>query len=136
LIIVDCLRPFWPEAETKSETAARVIKALRAIANEHSCAIVVVHHRRKQNRDKNVERPNLEQSARDWLEEAAGTRTLVNQSDTRLGIDFARDSGASLPEETSVIAGFSKFVGDILPTYFTRVYDANGRPRGYSSAAP
>jgi hypothetical protein len=136
LVIIDCLRPFWPDAETKSEIAARVMRALRKIATEHRCAIVIVHHRRKSSREKGAERPDLETNWRDWLEEAAGTRTLINQTDTRLGIDLCKSAGSTYPEETYCIAGFSKFVGDVLPAYFTRVYDEDARPRGYTSATP
>lgn len=136
LVIVDCLRPFWPDAEGKSEVASRVIRACRALATKHKAAIVIVHHRRKNSRDKNIERPNLETDARDWLEEAAGTRALINQTDTRLGVDYAKASGMAFPEETYALAGFSKFTGLILPSYFVRVYDEHGRPRGYAPASP
>jgi hypothetical protein len=137
LIIVDCLRPFWPEAETKSDIAARVIRNLRALATKLGAAIVIVHHRRKEARlQKGVEAPNLEANHREWLNEAAGTRTLINQTDCRLGIDIARGAGADYPEETYCIAGFSKHEGDILPFYFARQYDDNGRPRGYAPASP
>lgn len=137
LIIVDCLRPFWPDAETKSDIAARVIRNLRQMATKLGCAVVIVHHRRKDARpQKGVDAPNLEQNHREWLNEAAGTRSLINQTDCRLGIDIAKGSGADYPEETYCIAGFSKHEGDILPFYFSRVYDENGRPRGYASATP
>jgi hypothetical protein len=137
LIIVDCLRPFWPEAETKSDIAARMIRNLRVLATKLQAAIVIVHHRRKEARlQKGMEAPNLESNHREWLNEAAGTRTLINQTDCRLGIDIAKGAGSDYPEETYCIAGFSKHEGDILPMYFARQYDADGRPRGYAPATP
>jgi hypothetical protein len=137
LVIIDCLRPFWPDAELKSEVAARVMRNLRQIATKAACAIIIVHHRRKEARlQKGIDPPNLESNHREWLNEAAGTRALINQSDCRLGIDIAKGAGTAYPEETYCIAGFSKHEGDILPTYFERVYDKNGRPRGYAPSVP
>jgi predicted ATPase len=137
LVIIDCLRPFWPDAELKSDIAARILKNLRKIATEGACAIVIVHHRRKEARlQKGMEAPNLETNHRDWLNEAAGTRALINQTDCRLGIDLAKGAGEAYAEETYCIAGFSKHEGDILPTYFTRVYTPEGKPRGYAPAMP
>lgn len=137
LVIIDCLRPFWPDAELKSEIAARVMRNLRQIATKAGCAIIIVHHRRKEARaQKGIDPPNLETNHREWLNEAAGTRALVNQTDCRLGIDIAKGAGGAYPEETYCIAGFSKHEGDILPTYFERVYDKDGRPRGYAPSVP
>lgn len=137
LVIIDCLRPFWPDAELKSEIAARVMRNLRHIATKAGCAIIIVHHRRKEARaQKGIDPPNLETNHREWLNEAAGTRALVNQTDCRLGIDIAKGAGGAYPEETYCIAGFSKHEGDILPTFFERVYDKNGRPRGYAPSVP
>lgn len=137
IVIVDCLRPFWPDVEGEAKVAARVMKALRGHANHFRCAMVVVHHRRKASRNPKVEAPDLEKNAKLWLEESAGSKAIINQTDCRLGIDKAKGAGTTYPnEDTYVFAGFSKHEGDILPHYFERVHDSNGRPRGYKSTHP
>lgn len=134
LVIIDCLRPFFPGAESKSKDAMDMMAALRALALEHHAAIVVVHHIRKEKKDPKLKPPSLEANPREWLDEAAGSKALINHVTCRLGIDQAKASG--FDEETYCLTGYSKHEGNLPRIYFTRIYDEKNLRKaiGYGAA--
>ena len=62
----------------------------------------------------------------EWLEEAAGTKALVNQTHTRLGL--AKPKG----ESDLGIRGFVKGRGEFGPWLIRRMYNEHGEPFGYN----
>lgn len=121
LIIADPLRVFWHAAETKSDEAARMYAWQRSLGGTW----VTMHHRRKPDAAHPI---SLEESPREWLLEASGTRTLINQSHTRIGIDMAKGHTS----DRLALHGQIRHKGLMAaPFYIERVYDAAGDPIGY-----
>jgi hypothetical protein len=128
LCIIDPLRVYWPLAEKGTDDAVAMVATLRNLAREHGTAFAVVHHVRKTNQK--GPRPDLEACPSMWLQEAAGSRALVNQTDLRLGVDVCgRADAADL-----VVAGLLRGAGTVGPLYLRRHHDAGGVPAGYDLA--
>ena len=68
-----------------------------------------------------------------WLNQACGSRALVNQSDFRLGIDaFRPNFHNSIPEDAAlVIRGHRRIKGEFGPIHLARCFDEDGEPIGY-----
>lgn len=49
LIVIDTLSSCWAESEDRAEFVAPAMTELQAIAEEHSCCILLLHHERKPN---------------------------------------------------------------------------------------
>ena len=113
LVIVDPLRMFWPKVEGKSEEAAELIRALRQESKSRGCAWLLTHHRRKTN----TQGPSygLASDTHMWFEEAAGSRALINQADTRIGI--VPHTG----EADLLMGGFVRGTGPFVPMDLARV---------------
>ena len=124
LVIVDPLRVFWPQAEGKSEEATKVIKRLRGLSRGSGASWLIVHHCRKT--DQSAAPTSLEESPHQWLQSAAGARALINQSDTRIGIDTS-----SKPTSDLVMSGFVRLLGTIPPVFIVRELNDDGDPFGY-----
>ena len=66
-----------------------MIAGLQKTALENDTSFEILHHPRKQDRKlKPEEKPNLfdlTKPVKGWLEEAAGTRALINQTHSRFG---------------------------------------------------
>jgi AAA domain-containing protein len=127
LVIVDPLRVFWSQAETKNEEAAAMVRILREVSRETGASWLISHHRRKANQQAAPEL--IPESPHAWFQEAAGAHALVNQSDTRLGVEPG--SG----QVDLVVAGFVRGKGAIPPLDLARVVDAEGLPIGYRRLA-
>lgn len=124
LVIVDPLRVPWPRAEVKSEDTIAMINTQRRLSALYGTTWINIHHCRKPNQEiPEINRANLLTSPHEWLLEAAGSRALINQTDTRLGI--ARD-------DDIVIAGFTRITGAVAPFKLRRIHDEiDGRPIAY-----
>jgi hypothetical protein len=118
LVIVDPLRGLWPYAEGKSEAAVEMYDWMKPITRETGTTWVVLHHLRKENRLCPV---SLADDPDSWLQEAAGTHVLINQSDTRLGID--RHEGE---DDRLVLAGLMRHHGRLPPVILERSYGDDG----------
>lgn len=123
LVIIDPLRVFWRYAESKAEEAVKMIQRQRELTRDHGTTWVTLHHRRKTNALNLVD---LERDPQEWFQEAAGARALVNQTDSRIGIDRSNNAQADL-----LVSGFTRMIGRIPPIHITRVFDDNGSPLGY-----
>ena len=122
LVIIDPLRVVWPRAEVKSEDTVAMIQYQRRLGRAVGCSWINVHHCRKPNQD-NPHPPSLLRNAYEWLLESAGSRALVNQTDTRLGMVRGNDI---------VVAGFQRMAGPVHPMLLKRVIDpAMGEPIAY-----
>jgi hypothetical protein len=124
LVVVDSLRDVFPEAETKNPEATKVINFLRTLMKGSGTSFVLIHHLRKGGDPKEI--PRLDLDPHGWLREASGARALVNQTDTRIGVDTSHAKGADL-----TIAGFTRMTGRIFPINIARVFDDDGEPKGY-----
>ncbi|HLM82455.1 MAG TPA: AAA family ATPase [Terriglobales bacterium] len=125
LVIVDSLRGFCPSADTKNETASKLITELQS----QKTAFLLMHHVRKNSTEKRDKRLPLEKEERvlDWLEAAAGSRALINQTFTRIAVDYSSADNADL-----VVRGFYKGRGEFGPWRLARNYSKqHGEPIGY-----
>jgi hypothetical protein len=132
LVIFDCLRPLWPQAETSSEAAQEFWAFQRELINTYGLATLTVHHIRKPQQDKQTGRTlgvRIQDpgGAREWLNNAAGTGALVTQAESRIAIDFWHSS----EEDRLVIGGFTKARESMTPLQVERVYNDDHEPRGY-----
>ena len=124
LVIVDPLRVFWPLAELKPDEAIEMIRQLRRL----KCCALVTHHRRKPSVDRPV---NLESEPHGWFLEAAGSHALVNNTDTRLGVEPARSNH----QAELLLGGFIRSIGPLPSQFLAREYDDSGVALGYTAMA-
>jgi hypothetical protein len=128
LVIVDTLRAFHPEVEHKNSDTGRFLGDLRNTARAQNCAILLLHHIRKQREDDI--KPLEDTPALQWLEEAAGARALINQTNTRIAFDRPGRAG---DDAAFVMKYFIKLKGESGPFYLERVCNDDGDPIGYRS---
>lgn len=124
-VVVDSLRGFCPKADTKNEIASKLITELQS----RKAAFLLMHHVRKNSTEKRDKRQPLEKEERvlDWLEAAAGSRALINQTYTRIAMDHTKADNADL-----VLRGFYKGRGEFGPWKLARNYsEQHGEPIGY-----
>jgi hypothetical protein len=126
LLIIDSLRSHNPNFE-KSENAAQEMKSLRS-ASHHGSSILAVHHIRKPGQD-GVPALDSETGLMNWLNQAAGHRSIINQSDTRI----AADAPIRVSEAAMVLRWHRRLKGEGGPIYLERHFDgSSGEPLGYS----
>lgn len=127
LVIIDTLRPFRPEAESKNDEMGRFLNENRALARTMHCAILMLHHIRKPGENG---APNLEDvSTLEWLHEAAGARALINQTNTRMAFDIRRHT--ENPGSVLVFKSYVKMKGENGALFLERVCNSDGEPIGY-----
>ena len=122
-VVIDALRSFWPDAEAKNQNAAETLKNLK---KSKGVTWLLLHHRRKTSHERTV--ADLAVNPNPWFQESAGSLALVNQSDTRIGVEFhpQRDTADLL------VAGFVRGRGPFVPWDLARVADEeDGSPVGY-----
>ena len=124
LVFVDPLRTFWPQADQKPEVVVAMINAMR----KTGASWLITHHKRKQAQGQYVVAQSLAADPHGWFQDAAGTHSLINHSDTRLGAEKVTSGDAEL-----VVGGFIRSFGPISPLYLAREYDDAGTPQGYQS---
>jgi hypothetical protein len=134
LVIIDTLRSFKTEAECKSTSSATFLKQLRGLARTHGCAFVVVHHLKKPSKE--FPGPALEDCpVLEWLNEASGSRALVNQTDTRIALARPKRTNAGTGEDSYEVAlvmkSNTRVEGDYGPLFVARDFDPDGEPIGY-----
>lgn len=138
LVIIDPLALLYPNAEEKNGEANRAFRELRKIMSKTGCGMLPIHHVKKPG-----ESPVLleDVGVRTWLQQARGSRALINASDVRLAIDEPDAVGFNIgapgvseervSELSLVMEGFSRVRGTIPRTYLARVADEEGGPMGY-----
>lgn len=123
LIVIDTLRAFWPDADQKADIGANIIRSLRAAGGTW----LVTHHPRKPSRE--FAPPSLKDDPNAWFQEAAGSRALVNHTDSRLGVEKG-SGGVEL-----LLGGFVRYEGPLQAIQLGRIYDpATGEPLAYELA--
>jgi hypothetical protein len=123
LVIVDSLRGLDSKAESENKNASELLKDLHQMAVAYEAAFLLIHHLRKPNRD-NPPGQLAITPVMQWFEQVAGARALVNQSDVRIGCERGND-------DTLVLKGHYKLVGEFGPFQIGRVLDESGDPLGY-----
>ena len=124
LVVIDPLRVFFPKAELESQEAMTMLRWQQKHGREFQTAFITQHHRRKPDTKKEL---NLVDEPREWLLEASGTKALINQTHTRLGIDYEHGK-----EDQLVVGGLVRDLGPMkAPLRIERVYDADGDPLAY-----
>ena len=126
LVVIDSLKLFNPSAlDGNGVVALHMLKKLQALARETGTAFLLIHHLRKT--DRKVELPDLNVTPiLDWLQEAAGTRSFINQTDVRMGVSADRKAKV----ESLVLKFFVKLRGEYGPVYVERIFE-EGEPVGY-----
>jgi len=123
LIIVDSLRAAWPLAPEKNAMAATLLQDLKAKTRKNNLSFILVHHLRKPGTGDDTPPALKETSLIEWLNQASGARSLVNQSDGRIGVT---------PDGQDRLLMKSKMrVHDEFDWVLVREYDETGSPAGY-----
>jgi hypothetical protein len=126
LLIVDSLRSFEPNFE-KTEQASVGMAHLRSVASKYRVAILAIHHVRKPGPDGVPSLDGDDTVLMQWLNQAAGARAIVNQSDSRIAADIpARGHAGEL-----VLRWHRRVSGEAGPMYLERVCNDEGREVGY-----
>ena len=120
LVVIDSLRMFAPEAlKPDGVEAAKMLKRLQALAHNQSTSFILIHHVRKEDRKAKpadlAATPVLE-----WLQEASGSRSFINQTDTRIAI--AHDRNSRNGEECLILKYFMKLRGEFGPIHIERMF--------------
>lgn len=121
-ITIDTLNSFMPEIVEKRGQTRRYITKFRQIVAKHECSLDLIHHPRKEDREKPP--PPLVTNPRGWFDEASGMKTLINLVDVRVGVVLEKD-------DVLTLGGFARGSGDLTPRSLARIYDSQGRPIGY-----
>jgi hypothetical protein len=133
LVILDSLRNFYPKAIGDQEEAGRMIKEMRKYSAETGCSWLIIHHLRKTDKEERNQgqRPTVRNDVLLWLEEAAGTLALINNTDLRLGWEKERGQ-----QDTLWLGGFLRVFGTVGPYKIQRELDDEGEPTGYRLSTP
>jgi hypothetical protein len=132
LVIFDCIRVLWPNAEKDNGSAQEMWNFHRRLQDEHGCATMAVHHLRKPQVDSKTGREvgvKLQTDPREWLRNSAGTGALLNTCESRIGVALYK--GRQDRNKTIVMSGFAKSDGDYDPMVAERVNNEHGKPVGY-----
>ncbi len=124
-IIIDPLRMYKPDAESKNSEAAAMIRGLRELIALTGSTILFIHHPRKGPADASAERYKLDTNPTEWMQSAAGAGSLIQNADFRIGFE-CNDEGYI------VCRRFLRNRGWFPSEYIDRVYDdATDEPIGY-----
>jgi hypothetical protein len=126
LVVIDSLRSHDPNFES-TEQAGASMGQLRSAAYKHGVAIVAIHHIRKPSPEGVPALDREDTVLMQWLNQAAGHRSIINQSDTRIAADLpSTGRGGEL-----VLRWHRRLYGERGPLYVERVSDDDGNAIGY-----
>jgi hypothetical protein len=129
LVIIDTLYSLDPSV-TKNEIMGSVLNRLRAMARKNRCTILLLHHVRKENSQRPT--PSLPATnALTWLQEASGSRVLINLTHTRFALAEPSTSGRG-NDAALIMKAHVKLRGQLGPFYLERMCDEEGEAAGYS----
>jgi hypothetical protein len=128
LLIIDSLRSHNPNFE-KSDNAGLEMSRLHSATRPHGTAVLAMHHIRKPGQDGVPALDSDDTVLMNWLNQAAGHRSIINQSDTRI----AADSSTRIRDAAMVLRWHRRTKGEGGPIYLERHFDgSSGEPLGYS----
>jgi hypothetical protein len=130
LVILDTLRSHNPYFE-KSDNTGAAMAHLRSLSAKHQTSILAIHHVRKPGPEGVPSLDREEVSVIEWLNQASGHRSLINQSDTRIASSHPGGTRAG----ELVLRWHRRIHGERGPLYVERVCDENGKPIGYRPIA-
>jgi hypothetical protein len=119
-IIIDPLRAYCPEAESKNEDAIKFIQDLRSLAKASGATILMIHHPRK---PKSEEDYSLETDPHNWLTQACGSAAIIQNVDYRMGLQVSK--------EGVIYRSYLRVEGWGPVHHLVRAYDDNDEPLGY-----
>lgn len=124
-IIIDPLRMFKPEAESKNSLAAEMIKGMRDLISLVGSTIMFIHHPRKPPADVSIQRYKLDTHPTEWMASACGAGALIQNADFRIGLEENEDGFL-------VCRRFLRNRGWSPSEYIERTYDeVTDEPIGY-----
>lgn len=125
-IIIDPLRMFKPDAESKNSMAAEMIKGIRDLISVAGSTIMFIHHPRKPAADISIQRYKLDSNPTEWMANACGAGALIQNADFRIGLEENEDGYI-------VCRRFLRNRGWSPAEYIDRTYDdATEEPIGYT----
>jgi hypothetical protein len=129
LVVVDGLRGYDSRMEKNLDgAAAEVLNRCQVAAMTHGLAWMFIHNVRKASEDFKVDLFDPSIRVMEWLETVAGSRSLINQTFVRIGIEQVKKVKG---EEVLGARGFYKGKGEFGPIKIGRKFDDNGQPIGY-----
>ena len=135
VVFIDALRGYDPKADKANECAAEMISQQNCLSRKYGCAWGMIHHIRKPDQAVEIEkRPSLirDENVMEWLNEAAGSRALINQTYCRTGIDLVpKNFKDKALHGDLVLRGTRKLLGEFGPWFIERVFNEQGDPIGY-----
>ncbi len=132
LVLIDSLKLFNPSALAPDGVGAlKMLRQLQELAHECGTAFLLIHHIRKQDRETCL--PDLETTpVLEWLQEAAGTRSFINQTDVRIAIaERTLAKRRNDDREILVLRHYIKLRCEYGPWYVNRMFNRDGDPIGY-----
>lgn len=90
-VIIDPLRMFSPQAESKNSEAANLIGQFREIIQQTGTTVLFIHHPRKPAADPNIGKYHLDADPTSWMANACGAASLIQNADFRIGLEDTED---------------------------------------------
>lgn len=119
LVIVDTLRFLDPKAESENVNATSRLGWMKGFCRTGTGSLFM-HHMRKKNEE--FPRPNLYDTGTrviEWMQHVSGAQALVNQSDIRIGFDYAANN------EDLTVRAYRRGMGEAGPWLLQRILDDN-----------
>jgi AAA domain len=126
LLVVDSLRSHDSSFESTEHAGTRM-SGLRSLAAKYGVAIFAIHHVRKPGEEAGPSLDHEDTVLMQWLNQASGHRSIINQSDTRIAADLP----SSKQRGEMVLCWHRRIYGAGGPLYLERVSDEAGDPIGY-----
>jgi hypothetical protein len=86
-VIIDPLRMFKPDAESKNPVAAQMLLNIRRLIDKTNTTVLFIHHPRKPPADADVQRYHLDSNPSEWMANACGAASLIQNCDFRIGLE-------------------------------------------------
>ncbi len=122
-VVIDPLRMFNADAETKNKEAAGLISRMRKLVKETGKTIMFIHHPRKAPPDQQMQY-SLENDPTRWMEQASGAASLVQNMDFRIGLQKTED-------DNIICRHFTRGDGWSPVDYIERFLTEDNEPLGY-----
>jgi hypothetical protein len=119
-IIIDPLRAYCPEAESKNEEAIKFITELRGLAKTSGATILKIHHPHKPKEESDY---SLETDPHMWLTQACGSAAIIQNVDYRMGFQAGRHG--------VIFRSYLRVQGWGPVLHLVREYDEDDEPIGY-----
>lgn len=123
LVFIDPMLPLFPDLEESAKKTTEAYCKLRELMTRYRCTVIGLHHTRKPD-SHGLQKLLEDMDVRTWLYETKGSRNIVTNADTRLGIDISSKGDL-------VLAGYERGGGVLPMIHIARIMDEHGEPFGY-----